>query len=220
MSLAINEGTGVYTADDTHVGSIDRVVVDPLTLELTHIVVSKGLLLPEDRVLPIGAIATATEQRINLKADVALDDLPLFESTHYVQLTSDELGAAPGPVPFRSLAYFGPYGIPTPAAPTVAPAGTRRNIPNRAVALQAGASVTARSGDVIGRFEELVTTESGLVTHMVIATGALRRSRKAVPIDWIDSVSEEEVRVGVGQRLLDQIPEYDPAAGDAADGLR
>ena len=79
MSLTINEGTGVYTADDTHVGSIDRVVVDPLTLELTHIVVSKGLLLPEDRVLPIGAIATATEQRINLKADIALDDLPQFE---------------------------------------------------------------------------------------------------------------------------------------------
>lgn len=53
-------------------------------LELTHVVVSKALLLPEDRALPIEAIATATEQRINLEVDVAPDDLPRFESARSV----------------------------------------------------------------------------------------------------------------------------------------
>lgn len=50
MSLTFNDGTGVYTADDMHTGSVDRAIVDPLTLELAHVVVSEGLLLYEDPV--------------------------------------------------------------------------------------------------------------------------------------------------------------------------
>ena len=61
------QGAGVYTADDQQVGHVDRVVIDPKTLEVTHIVVQKGFLFTEDKVVPLDLIAEANEDRVALR---------------------------------------------------------------------------------------------------------------------------------------------------------
>ncbi len=92
--MQIKDGASVYGADGQEVGKVDRVVMDPRTNEITHLVVRKGWLFSEDRVVPIDLVEPASDERVLLRHDVQnLDDLPLFEETHYVARDAGEGGA-------------------------------------------------------------------------------------------------------------------------------
>lgn len=53
--MQFKQGTHVYTIDGKDVGAIDRVVLDPKTDEVTHVVVRRGWLFSEDKVVPISS---------------------------------------------------------------------------------------------------------------------------------------------------------------------
>src|ERR671918_2031151 len=90
--MELKEGTSVYTPSGDEVGKINRFVLDPATNEVTHIIVQKGWLLPEDKVVPITMVSTATEDRVVLNQQAAeLDQLPPFEETHFIELTDEEI---------------------------------------------------------------------------------------------------------------------------------
>jgi uncharacterized protein YrrD len=94
--MKIKDGASVYTADGQGVGRIDRVVLDPRTNEITHLVVREGWLFTEDKVVPVSLVDDAKEARVLLRADVEnLDELPMFEETYYVSsddTSRDNLG--------------------------------------------------------------------------------------------------------------------------------
>lgn len=223
MTMIIKEGTDVYTAADESVGSVDRVVLDPLTRDLSHVVVRKGIFFPEDKVIPVEAIATAAEERINLRSTVEADDLPPFEEHHFVPMVEGEYPAGLQETAGIPLAYYGPYATLTPAFTSVTRTVTERNIPDRAVALQAGAPVIGRTNDVIGRCDEVIATASGVVTHMVIATEVVGvpagriTTRKAVPISWVEFATDEKVKLGVSGTMMDAVPAYDPEDSGSPD---
>jgi sporulation protein YlmC with PRC-barrel domain len=50
--MRIKEGDRVETYNGEKVGTVSRVVIDPRNKEITNIVVGKGFLFKEDRVLP------------------------------------------------------------------------------------------------------------------------------------------------------------------------
>ncbi len=88
--MKFKEGASVYTAEGEQVGEIVRVVIDPRTNEVTHLVVEKGFLFVTDRVVPIALVDKATAERVVLREDVEdLESLPRFEQAHYVPV--DEL---------------------------------------------------------------------------------------------------------------------------------
>jgi uncharacterized protein YrrD len=83
--MKFKEGASVYTAEGEQVGEIVRVVIDPRTNEVTHLVVEKGFLFVTDRVVPIALVDKATAERVVLREDVEdLESLPRFEQAHYV----------------------------------------------------------------------------------------------------------------------------------------
>ena len=83
--MQFKDGTAVFTSTGEEVGHIDRVVIDPGTKEVTGIVVRKGFLFTEDKVVPISLIAAATDERVTLREDAGdLQALPDFEETHYI----------------------------------------------------------------------------------------------------------------------------------------
>jgi uncharacterized protein YrrD len=207
--LRINEGADVYTDDGERVGSVDRVVVDPLTKDVSHIVVRKGFLFPEDKVIPVQLIATANEQRAVLEPDATVAELPPFIESHYLPLPDDYYQSRGGRIA-GPLMFYTPYAFNTPVLPAAIPVARDRNIPERTVALEAGAPVTSTDGDYIGRFEEILMTESGIATYLVLETGRHGHHRKAIPMNWIDAVDDESIRVGVPRRLVNSIPEYEP----------
>ena len=78
--MELREGMGVFTPGGEQVGTVNRFVLDPGTNEVTHIVIQKGWLLPEDKVVPFEMVSSATGERVVLSEEVGdFDKLPPFE---------------------------------------------------------------------------------------------------------------------------------------------
>jgi len=220
----LKEGTGVFTSGGEQVGEINRFVLDPNTNKITHIVVQKGWLFAEDRLVPFEEVRSVTEDKVVLKDEIEdFDQLPPFEETHYVPVNErdrdrdldreQEEGYPAYPVgpayfwyppygylgdPAYGLAYGWPYGV------------KERNIPADSVPLQEGTDVVSADGEHVGDVEELfVDDESHMVTHFLVSQGTFFKDRKLVPANWIRSVSEDQVRLNVASELLKRLPAYE-----------
>lgn len=205
MTLHIQEDAPVFTADVKKIGSVKRVVIDPLTKQATHIVVKKGILFPQDRVVPIAAIETAAEHKIALHPECDVGQFPSFEEELDVRESETESGT--DHMPFDR---YGLYGLPFPAVPSVTAKDKERNIPDRSVPLKTGAAVIS-GGEKIGVFEEVLTQETGLTTHLVVVlVGTLDPKRKAIPMGWVRSFAEDSIHLGVPMGMVSQLPEHDP----------
>lgn len=85
----------VYTADEQQVGAVDRVVLDPQTNEVSHLVIRQGWLFTEDKVVPIELVDIATAERIQLHRGIKnLDELPPFEEVYYIPQGEGDVTAA------------------------------------------------------------------------------------------------------------------------------
>jgi uncharacterized protein YrrD len=214
--MQFKQGAEVFSTDGEKVGHIDRVVLDPQTGELTHIVVRKGLLFVEDKVIPAELIGQAEEERVQLTAAVRdLEGLPEFEEQHYIYVDELEqgvdydLGYVP---PFYWYPPFGGTGTvggsPSYSIPPYV-VETERHIPEGTVALREGVNVVSAEGEKVGDIERvLVDPGSDQATHFVISQGLLFKERKLVPIQWVDSVGEDEVRLAVDSKVLERAREF------------
>jgi uncharacterized protein YrrD len=207
----LTANTSVYSAHDEHVGKIDYIVMDPLTTTVTHFVVRKGVFFPEDKVIPVGAIATATAERVNLRQDVDPEEFLPFLEFHYVPIgTVEQAADAPGPSPIP-VAWYGPHGIMTPMYDSTMRTVIERNIPERALALEPGTPVYAKDRSIVGELDEVVLTDTGVATHVVLVEDGFNPIRRAIPIAWIDAISETEIRLGTTRRMVESIDPYNPA---------
>ena len=219
--MELKEGTSVFTPGGEEVGKVNRFVVDPATNEVTHIVIQKGWLLPEDKVVPFEMVSSATDDRVVLSEDVGdFDKLPPFEETYFVRATEDYPG---DPTPIGEPVYhYAPayYWYPARAnlgfagpglAPYVWPVGeTQRNIPEDTVPLKEGTNVMSSNGEHVGDVERLFLEEdSNKVTHFLISQGVLFKDRKLVPAHWVKSVDEDKVQLVVSSKVLERLPSYE-----------
>jgi uncharacterized protein YrrD len=231
MEMRIKDGAPVYTAHDQEVGRVDRVVLDLRTNEVTHLVVRKGWLITEDKVVPIELVNDARDDQVRLRSDVEnLDDLPPFEETHYIP--SDSSGEAQedaqnanvtavNPLPTESYAYApgllwyppigatwsgyysGYYGHPL----TNYVAHTEQNIPEGTVALKEGADVYSADGEHVGKVEDVLTNaDLNRATHLRITEGWLFQEKRVIPVDWIRAVSESQIDLAVPASALNRVP--------------
>lgn len=217
----LKEGTSVFTFDGDEIGEISRFVLDPQTKEVTHIVIQKGGLFAEDKVVPFDKLRSGAEEGLVLSEEIQdYEDLPPFEETHYVEATDrdaevDRAGEAPvyprGPAyywypPQGYLGYpaygLGGYGLPL--------AVTQQNIPEGTVPLEEGTDVISSDGEYVGDVERLVIEEgSNKVTHFLISQGLFFKDRKLVPAHWVRTVMEDKVQLNVSSRLLEDLPAYE-----------
>lgn len=208
--MQLQQGGKVFTSDGQNVGHIDRVVIDPRTKQVTHVVIRKGFLFTEDKVVPIDWLAAITEDRITLRDDAGdLQALPNFEEKHLVTVGREELGHAPSSVGYVPSLYGYPL-IDLPDQPRQSYiTQTERNIPEGMVALKEGAKVMSADDKHVGNVECILTDpQADRATYLLISKGLLLRERKLVPTGWVNIVGEDEVYLAVGSRFLDQLREY------------
>jgi uncharacterized protein YrrD len=74
--MLLKKGTDVQNTQGEKVGELDRVVIDPSTRDVTHVIVRKGLLFKEDRVIPMQRLQISDEDHLIL--DTRADDLEAF----------------------------------------------------------------------------------------------------------------------------------------------
>jgi uncharacterized protein YrrD len=226
--MQFENGAHVHTSKNEKLGHIDRVVLDPITKKVSHLVVRKGTLLKTDKVLPIEWVAAANGDHVVLTPEAgSFDSLPEFEEEHYVRTDDPEAtpeleragatGSASPVVAPAVLWYppaFGVYPGPSVTGVTLPPRvryvkTVEENIPENTVALKEGAKVLSADHQDAGRVERLVVDPNSLeVTHLVLTEGLLNKKFKSVPSSWISEAFEDEVHLAVDAELLRGLPEY------------
>lgn len=226
----------VINSEGDVLGHVDRVVLDPKTKEVTHLVVRKGTFYTTDRVLPVKMVAEATAERVLLLPGFAktdLENMPEFEDTEYLLADEQDLvnrpqagppRLAPGDVlnatvapamvwyptsPGAMSGYSGMGALPYVAADTDYVTQTRRNIPENTVGLKEGARVNSADGRHVGDVERVFVDEGSMrATHLLISTGLIFKTHTPIPVTWIDTVTDNEITLAVSEKLLKGLPEY------------
>jgi len=218
--MQFNENADVISANGEKIGRIDRVVIDPKSDELTHLVVKKGFLFTKDKVVPIDLVESTSGDQVVLKVGPqAPDDFPDFEETHYVQAPESGPYAKRNLGGVRPLAWYyplpgGPWwragmgGYPGyPQPPYLRK--TEQNIPDDTVPLEEGAKVVSRDGEHVGDVERIYADEEEQrATHIMISQGMISKTRRLIPTMWVKRVFEDEVRLTISKNFVEDLPEY------------
>ena len=200
--IQLQKHAHVLASNAQEVGFLERVVLNPETNVITHIVVRMGPLLnKEDRIMPIELVTDTTEDLVLLETDAAtVEAMPLFEEQVIERERSVETSALsengqPGlPGESRSV-------IPLVLDPdeTVA-TETVQNIPEGTIAMKAGAKVVASDGEQLGHVERVVADpEVDQITHLLISRGLFSKEIKVIPIKWVMKVGEDNVYLRVNK---------------------
>lgn len=216
--MQFKEGTPVVTADDHRVGEIARVVIDPHTRKVTDVIVRKGFLFTEDRIVPVRLVESATEDEVRLnQAKDTLPELQPLVEEYFVPVdpdADDETEAISGMA--APLYGYPPVGVPWwgvnttsywPSQPVAVE--TQTNLPEDRILLNQGARVISADGQHVGDIDEVVADGiRGEATHFVVAAGLLLRERKIIPTGWIQRVRSDEVQLSVRATVLERLPAY------------
>lgn len=200
--MEYKDGTSVYTIDGKKAGSLRRVVIDPKTKEVTHIVIEKGLLFKDDKVVPVENVASTSEDKVSLTcSENELKEMSPLDIERYVPL--DETNG--GVQRFDPMAggVYGNLPVPTRTIKEV-----KRTISDELIALKEGAPVISADDQHVGNIEHLFTEpQTGKITHFLISQGSLAKTRKSIPYEWVKMITDEEVDLTVDAKLLEGLPE-------------
>lgn len=214
--MQFKKNCAVVTHDKNIVGRIDRVVIDPATDEVSHLVVKKGILFTEDKVVPITDIETTGEKTTILKKTAAPDDYPEFDETHYIPNAGVEDFDRRQTDEARQLLWYhaavkAPYLKSSPYPSDHKPLyykKTHRNIPDDAVALEEGADVKDTDGKHLGTIEDIFAEpETFTITHLLVSSGMIKKDSKLVPVNWINDIVEDAVQLHINSRVFESLPD-------------
>jgi sporulation protein YlmC with PRC-barrel domain len=215
--MKFQQGEEVFSADNHSIGRIERVVLDPDTKEVTHLIIRKGIVLTKDRVVPLYLVAEDTENSVKLMVNATeANRLPEFEEQAYVPIPDGDTSIPPsGNFHWSPLSA---YPVPPPAGSS--PPGyimeTHRNVPEEMVALKTGAQVLSSDGEHVGTVEQVFTdARSDQVIYFVVSRGLFLKERKLVPITWVQIVADEEIHLNAPAERVATLPDYE-AAGHRA----
>jgi uncharacterized protein YrrD len=219
--MQFRKNAHVLTRTGKRVGRVHRVVVDPASREVTHLVVKKGLLFKEDKVVPVSQVDTTAEDTVVLqKGATDPDRYPTFDREAFIPVGGYEDFREKQAEEARSLIWYH-TGISTPwwvngldertSKPLFVRKG-RRSIPEGAVPLEEGARVLDAGGAPVGKVVKVYAEpQEHRVTHIVIARGILDREEKLIPSAWIEQVLEDSVRLTVAREFVAGLPPAEEA---------
>jgi len=206
--MQYQRGAMVLSADGQDAGKVDRLVIEPSNRQVTHLVVRKGVLLPEDKVIPVEQVRNANGNAITLtvKGD-ALKSLPPFEETHYIP--EDQGSSATEDVNEVPLLWYPPALMgPMPDYRLAPPVIVQKNIPKGTIALKEGAKVFSHDEQRIGDIARIFTSPTDQITFFFVAHGLIQKKYKLIPANWIARVMEDEVYLSVSARLVEGLADY------------
>jgi osmotically-inducible protein OsmY len=204
--LELKVGSDVRCGN-TSVGELERLVTDPTTAAVTHLVIlhdGRAVLVPVDQV-------ERDEDEIIYLAPAAcdLDRLPAYEGPERVQAASDSPGLgkrlttvnvddAAGRRPRRGWLVRALEGM------------TADRAGQPAVELSRRTEVVCTDGPAGQVHQVLLDRDSGVATHVVMRRGLRLPRDVVVPLSWARSITPERIELAVGCDELDLLPEYRP----------
>lgn len=200
-------GSAVECRDGT-CGVLQRLVVDPGPLALTHLVVEPPHVADRGHLVPIDLV-DAVGRTVSLRCSLA--QFGLLENAEGVDAGEDQPTSWP---------YYGrePGGMiqGTVGGSADGPAGARHRLPPGEVELEGGDPVHATDGGV-GRVHGLVVgTGDHRITHVLVSTGHLwDRRTSALPVASVTEVGGG-IRLSLSREQVRGVRSVDGVAGSEA----
>ena len=203
---------------DGEAGRLERVVFSPRRGLVTHLVVHRGFLGHQDRVVPIEHIIRATDEEVNLDLSLtALHQFPVYDPAAY---TTPRAG-------WQAVHGYRTEGAVVSLGGTSAELHTRpversgvlepRDEADTAVAVVSEGMdvvfrdpVLRRQGKVGRVAVVLLDRQTRHATHIVVRRGWLARRDIIVPLDWATEITPERITLDAEAWQLEQLPEYRP----------
>lgn len=220
--MQFRKGVKVRAMNGANLGEVDRVVIDPRTGKVSHLVVRRSF-FSNDKVFPVGMVQRTDDTHVWLNVDEEqAGDLPDYIEMNFIPLSEQEIAeqglqtdnAAPVywyPMVGASPSMWGAGAmgvIPTTGVPPYR-LDEKQNIPQGSVALQEGAKVFSKDGQHVGDLEKvLVEDEQDRVTHLLITKGMLNRQKRLIPAHWISAIKEDGVKLSVTADFVLQLQDY------------
>ena len=219
MAHTYHENSNIVSADGHKLGTLQQLVIDPQTREVSHLTIDQGF-FDEDKVIPISLVGEVTESEIVLSQSAGTLDLEPFRKTDYV--SPDEMYDSPmfatrnvlyAHTPAMALGswrqpYF-PLWQSSEEVDDNASVG-EKNIPDDAVTLHENATVYSIEDEKLGTISEfIVDTNTDQISHIVVEKGFFFTTTKAIPVDWIRTSGGEVIRLNVEVSALEKLPEYE-----------
>jgi sporulation protein YlmC with PRC-barrel domain len=214
----------ILTSDGEKAGHLDRVVIDPRTREVSHLVIRKGLLNAKLKVVPMMLVSSAAHDEIGIRLSAdRLDELENYEDTKYVPTNesdnpNDEAPPRDEPTtlaPAPSVYWYPPYLEAGVGAVPARPGYVREkqvNIPEDTVAIKEGAQVTTSDGKHVGKVQEILTSpKGGQITHFRISKGVMNRDVRLIPVEWVARMDPEELTLAVSEKTVEGLPSMEHA---------
>jgi uncharacterized protein YrrD len=206
-------GAPVHARDGRY-GYIHKVVVDPHARRVTHMVLKKGGLLTEDRVIPIECIERIELDGVYLDRPAQdLDQYPPYQEEVFVK-PLEGWNALESYAHTDTLFWGGPYtGVAPLTVPTieyVMPKG----VPEDEVILRRGADVIY-NGELVGSLDHLLfDRRNGTITHLVVEAYESGR-RVFIPAEWIGEVVGDAITLNHWEPDRPGVPIYEATRSDA-----
>lgn len=212
--MKLIKGAEVFSSVGEKIGLLERVVLDPGTKEVTHIVIRKGHLFTTNKVVPIRDVNRDIGKRIALnKTAHDLRDLPNYEPSSYIMVhRSDQPSQGGDPVYWYPPLYMDWWtsgtGVWYPKPEYVLRNG--QVLPEGTIALDEGARVYCSDGREMGNVElVIVATPEERVTHIVVTKGLFAKEHKLIPTSWIKDVTAEKVYLSIDSSIFEHLPEHE-----------
>ena len=190
---------------DGQCGKLAQLVVDPETKQVTDLIVRNGLLLSDDRVLPISSVRRTMADEIYLS--ISSDELSQFPQYHEREYEEPAEGGAP---PSTQIAV--PYGIqstPEPVVPMIKHT-VREGIEPDQQLIEKGMHVNNVDG-LVGKINHVVVDrEDETITHLVVQRGLIFTDKIIIPASMVEDIFEEHIFISGTNETLEQLQHYDP----------
>lgn len=194
----------VFCADSDHAcGHTTYLVLNPVTDEMTHIVVQRGVWPRDECLVPINLVAESDPYHVRLSCSRhELAAMDAFIETEFIRSKVQRYSSGPDPYPYSYVVTW-PFRYPEIEEIPV----EHERIPVGELAVHRGARVEATDGYVGHVDGFLVDGSSRHITHLVLREGHLWNQKDVtIPVSTIDRIEEDIVHLKVDKKGIEHLP--------------
>jgi uncharacterized protein YrrD len=185
------------------IGRSTYIILNPVTEEVTHVVVRENFNNHTERLVPMTDIQSSDTNMIRLACNkTGLSQMEPFEEVEFMPTTIPIIEAS---IPSDGFAW--PYVVAKQERHFVKI--VQRHIPPYERDLRRGAHVYARDGR-IGQIDEVVVDHETMhLTHLVLREGHLWGQKDVmIPVDEIERIEEGSVYLKLDKQNIEALPAF------------
>jgi hypothetical protein len=189
-------------------GKLEKLVVDPETLEVTHLIVKNGLFRPEDRIVPLTVVDRAKGNYVMLAInDTGLEKYPAYRFFDINIEGHKNHQKIVGSSSVTHQSSLDGFSSDHTYDSVIQRQSVHNNVPENGEIIKRGTPVYGADKKIGVIDHVIVEGETGELSHLVIDRGLLSCS-KVIPITQIEGLHEKKIIVNLAESEINKFPDY------------